>query len=453
MPLRLRSQPGQGADDLSTNLRTRAWQGIFATALWVILTVGVWPISLPLWLAIWYPLPVLLLAADALGPSPVFVRLGLRPTWRPFLLVEVLILTLAVLAGISAVVSPTPRSDQPLTLACAARDLLHGHDPYATFEPQCLNALDYRGVSLTPLRSGPFAHSITGPSSSTLAAVAKREESRGTHAGFPAFGYPPEAILTLLPVAYDSWTAVALWVALLCALLLLAIYLPRPRAPTSVIVWQLAALALVWFPFGWNPELVGYLLIGVSFSLIHLRRISSVALGLAVLTTPMGWVAAPIHLALSWGDPHHWRRYAAFLATLLVGALPWWIWDHALPVQLWRFITLPEFPTGAAVGMLVSSQSTLKPLLLVAFLLAIAACAYVAVKLPQWGWAMAALVWGAFLVSWRAPLYYYDAAFWLSPAVLAGWIRVQRLSSTPLADAGPDAYGAADLRAWTHGPD
>ena len=67
MPLRLRSQPGQGADDPSTNVGARAWQGIFATALWVILTVGVWPIALPLWLAIWYPLPVLLLAADALA--------------------------------------------------------------------------------------------------------------------------------------------------------------------------------------------------------------------------------------------------------------------------------------------------------------------------------------------------------------------------------------------------
>jgi hypothetical protein len=139
--------------------------------------------------------------------------------------------------------------------------------------------------------------------------------------------------------------------------------------------------------------------------------------------------------------------------TLVVGALPWWIWDHDLPLQLWRFITLPEFPTGAAVGILVSAQPALKPVLLLAFLLAIAACTYVAVKLPQWGWAMAALVWGAFLVSWRAPLYYYDAAFWLSPAVLMGWTRFQRLPSTPLAGAGPGAYGAADLQAWTHGPD
>ena len=451
MVLRLRAQPGQGASDLSTNLRTRAWQGIFATALWVILTVGVWPIALPLWLAIWYPLPVLLLAADALGPSPIFVRLGLRPTWRPFLLVEALIVTLAVLAGISAVTNPIPRSDQPLTLTCAARDLLRGHDPYATFEPQCLKALDYRGVSLTPLRSGPFARSVAGPSSSALAAVAKREEARGTHAGFPAFGYPPEAILTLLPVAYDGWTAVALWVALVCALILLLIYLPRPRAPTSVIVWQLAALALVWFPFGWNPELVGYLLVGVAFSLIHLRRTSSVALGVAVLTTPMAWVAAPIHLAIAWRDPLHWRRYGTLFLTLVVGTVPWWIWDHALPFQLWRFITLPEFPTGAAAGILITSHPGIKPLLTLTFLLAIAACAFVAVKLPQWGWSMAALVWGAFLFSWRAPLYYYDAAFWLSPAVLAGWLRSQRFPFAPITDPGPSGGGAAHLQGWTHG--
>lgn len=142
-----------------------------------------------------------------------------------------------------------------------------------------------------------------------------------------------------------------------------------------------------------------------------------------------------------------------FLLTLAVGALPWWVWDRDLPLQLWRFITLPEFPTGAALGILFPGQSTLKPMLLLAFLLAIATCTYVAVKLPQWGWAMAALVWGAFLVSWRAPLYYYDAAFWLSPAVLMGWTRFQRLPSTPLAGAGPGGYGAADLQAWTHGPD
>ena len=422
----------------AVDVRARAWQGMLATALWVVLTLGVWPFSLPIWLAIWYPLPILLLAADALGPTPLFVRLRLRPTWRPLVIVQAVILAMAVLAGLSAIASPGPRSDQPLTLTCAARDILRARDPYATYEPQCLKQLGYSGVSVTPLHAGPFANDPRGPSNTVLAAVLKTEEADNTHAGFPAFGYPPEAILTLVPVAFDGWRAIAIWIVALSALLLAAIYLPRPRVPPVVVVWQLAALAMIWLVFGWNPELIGYLLLAASFALIHLRRLGSLLLGLAVLTTPMAWIVAPIHVAITWHEDRRWQRAGWLLGTLVVGFVPWWMWDHHLPVELWRFISLPTFPTGAALGLLVFSHSDLRPLLTLSLLLVVMACAWTALKYPSWRWGMAALVWAAFLVSWRAPLYYYDAAFWLSPAVLAGWYRYSNAHPQSPASIAPE---------------
>jgi hypothetical protein len=194
---------------------------------------------------------------------------------------------------------------------------------------------------------------------------------------------------------------------------------------------------MIWLVFGWNPELIGYLLLAASFALIHLRRLGSILLGLAVLTTPMAWIVAPIHVAMTWNEDRRWDRARWLLGTLVVGFVPWWIWDHRLPVELWHFVTLPEFPIGAALGLVLSGHSRLKPLLTFSLLVVVMACAGTALKYPRWRWGMPTLVWAAFLVSWRAPLYYYDAAFWLSPAVVAGWLRHRDQHSTSPASIPP----------------
>ncbi len=405
-------------------LRQRAWQGIFSVALWVVLSLVVSFAPLPQWAAMWFPIPVLLIAGDAVGPSPLFVRHNLGVTRGTYAIAEVAVILAALYFGVGALLNSAPRSDQPLTLACAARDLVRGIDPYSTFEPQCLQELHYTGVAVTPLMTGPFAKDRSYPSNAQLIRAVRQDQAEGRGAGFPAFGYPPEATLLLVPVAFASWTWISLWVAAISCTLALAMWLPRPRVPRALIAWQLVALAMVWIPFRWNPEIIAYLLLGCSFALINQRRVSPIAMAAAVLTNPLSWLAGPVYIAITAREPGFRPRMKWLSISLVVGLLPWYLWDHNLPAELWRFVTLREFPLGASVGTLLPLSSGAKPILTAAFgILALSAAATAWLR-PQLRWAMAVAVWGAFLVSWRAPLYYYVPILWLTPALLAGMARL-----------------------------
>lgn len=406
------------------NVKWRGWQLFMCLPVWLATKFVLVAVHAPIWLLVWFPLPAIALAVDALGPHPLFLRGTRKPLLPVLLALQAIFLALSVILAVAAVQSPKPRSDEPITLKCASQDVLRGVDPYSTFEPQCEASLGLNGRYATPLTNGPFASDHRYPQERQIRAAMQADERTGSHSGFPAYGYPPEAALLLLPVAFVGWSATSAWVALVTAMLLAVTWGGRTRAPSVLVVTQVSGFALMWGSFGWNPELIAYAALGLSFARIDRRRGSAAAMALAVLTNPLAWLAAPVYLSLTSKLPA-WRDRMAFLAlSLAVGTIPWLVWDPRLPTELWHFISAPEFPLGAAVGALFSVPSPMHWVLTGTFGLTIAGCTYIAWRAPSWGLAMAVAVLAAFLVSWRGLLFYYDAIFWLSPTILAGAFRL-----------------------------
>ena len=375
--------------------------------------------SPPVWLAIWFPLPAAFFAANALLPQPI-----VRPRGRPWLgrlgrtVIAAVVIVGSATVGVGALTQSPTTWDQPLTLTCAARDVLQGRIPYLTYEPQCEKSLHFDGTAATPIAQGAFAHYHRYPPATAVSAQMRIDEMAGQHSGFPAFGYPPLAALLLLPVAYSTWTVINLWVCTLTLVALGLAYLPRPRPPLLLIAWQFAGLGALWYAFGWNPEELAYLALVVAFARFGRAKVSAVALGVAVLTNPISWVIAPVYLAIATYHGEFTTRVRWLAGTIAITLIPWSFWDPALPQQLWTFITLPEFPLGATVASLATLPTALHPLLFIAFLLSIAVCAGAAVRWPPFGWALIPIVILSLLVSWHAPAYYYLAILWLPPAVV-----------------------------------
>ncbi len=377
--------------------------------------------SPPNWLAIWFPVPAALIGAAALLPTPFLAWAG-RPWVRPALqnAAAAVIVAAATAIGVSTIGQMPTTWDQPLTLTCAARDLLHGRIPYLTYEPQCEASLNFHGTASTPIATGPFRHDAHYPSATAVATQMRTDQRSGTHSGFPAFGYPPLAALPVLPVAYASWAEIDLWVCFLTILALGIMFFRQPDLAPLLIAWQCAGLASLWYAFGWNPEEIAYLLLAIAFARLPWPRISAVALALALLSNPISWVVAPVYLAIASHQPNFKARLRWLAGVLMATLLPWLLWDPALPRQLWTFISLPEFPLGATIATLFPVHTRWHPVFLLLFILVIVACAVTARRWPGIGWAMVPIVFLSFLVSWHAPVYYYLAVLWLTPAAALG---------------------------------
>lgn len=432
----------------SDHLEARCWQGVFSVALWFLFFVVItspttnvsatsgWTLFLtslthtrfPLWVSILTPIPFVLFAADTLRPKPLLAHFHIEGgRFRVPLALALCLISVAV--GVAALSNIRPSTDQPVAITCAAQNILQGTDPYTTYEPQCYRQVNHPPTGTTPLQSGAFASLSHYPSDAATTRVLLHDEATDQHGGFPAYGYPPEAALTVLPVAFSGWRLISLWVALCCSLLLLLIW--RRRLPNQLLflAWQLLGLSLLVSAFGWNPEYVAYLVLALSFARIDQVQVSAATLAIAVCANPLCWLAAPIYLAAT----HHeyaWRqRLNWFVGSCALGIIPWMIWDHHLLSQLLRFVTMPEFPLGAAIGQFSHLPNYGHAIYTLAFLLVIALATATAWFSSTWRWAMVPLVYLAFIVSWRGPLYYYLPAFWLTPAVLAGIYQLRQARS------------------------
>lgn len=404
----------------------RCLQGLVAILLWVGWSQLGSLVHAPVFVPFAILVTAVLLSADAVSDRPLCSVLPAAGHSRIVIgAVSGSLLALFCAAGVGAILSPVPITDQPVTLLCAAQDVRAGVIPYNTYEPQCYRQVRYPYLHVTPLESGPFAGYSHYPSRQAQLAVLKRDQKTGSHAGYPPFGYPPDAAVILVPVAFTSWTVVSLWVAGLCAGLLLLTWSPRVPERWLMVGWQLAGLSLPIFAFGWNPELVSYLLLGLAFAVSYRPRYSAVTLAAAVCTNPLTWVAAPVYLAVMSRYPRFVVRVLWGLLAGLVGVVPWLVWDHDLLAQLWRFLVMPAFPIGAALGIFAHLPSESHPLYFVGFAVVIVVASVCAWRYERWRWSLAVAVYLAFLVSWRGPVFYYFTAFWLAPAVLAGKCRHQ----------------------------
>jgi hypothetical protein len=431
---------------MAPTLEARAWQGLAATALWLVISLGAAHIALPGWAAPLVLLPSLAISLDTLGPRPLFVRWHLHVPKRPSSVLATTVLGIGLAVAFLTLSAPAPTTDQPYIITCAARDLWHGVDPYNTFEPQCLARLRPRTDAVTPLEQGPFAELHHYPSSTQLALAITRDQRYNSHAGFAAYGLPPEAAILIFPVAFAGWFAISLWVVALTGLLLAAIWArARPWSP-PVLAWQVAGLALLWASFRWNPEDIAYLLLALSFARIDRPRVSAVAMAAAICSNPLSWITVPVYLVILARRSDFRARVFWLSGAVLIGVLPWLIWDHALLGELWRFITLPLFPFGASLAALVPPPNGLHWLFTLGLVVGIVACAFVAWRWPRWRWSMAVVVYGSFVLSWQAPLFYVMPILWLSPAVALGACRLERketVRDSEPADRGVNVLSSA----------
>lgn len=420
-------------------MEARFLQGLLSILLWLIWTVVAGVVRAP---AVGYFAVIalaVLLSADAVSERPVCRHLSIGTQARSVAMAGSTVLV--VLFGVAAVVkilSPIPIIDPPVTLLCAAQNVRDGVVPYTTYEPQCYRQVGYRLTNLTPLETGPFARDTHYPSARAQLAVLRHDERLGLTSGFPAFGYPPDSALILVPVAFAGWSIVSVWVAIVCAGLLVMMWRPPVPSRGLLIGWQLGGLLLPLLAFGWDPELVSYLLLATSFALSNWPRRSAVALAGAVCTNPLAWLAAPVYLVIASSYPLFWRRVVWLMSGLAVGIVPWIIWDHELLQQIWRFLVMPEFPIGVALGIFARLPSLSHPLYLVGLVAVIGVASFCALRWQRWRWSCAVAVYVAFLVSWRGPVFYYFAAFWLAPAVLAGWCRYRATAADNVVEAVGD---------------
>ena len=314
-----------------------------------------------------------------------------------------------------------------MTIACAARSLLHGSDPYLLYEPQCAAELNYRGSALTPLQSGPFAHLHQRPTAREIRAAELHDQRTGSHAGFPPFGYPPDAILLLLPVAFSNWSAIWLWVACVWIALMLAIWSGSgPPGRAVLVAWQVAAFALLSVGMQWNPEYISYLLLALAFARIDSRRISAIAMAAAIGTNQLSWIVLPAYLVVIAREPRLRSRMNWLIGSVAVGFGPWWAWDHRLPIQMVSFLRLPYLPVGTSLGYLARMPLHSTTGYLFGLVAAVAVLTTIAWRYPRWRWAVAGVIWVSFTLSDRGLEYYFMPMFWLSPAVIVGAWRLDR---------------------------
>ena len=376
-------------------------------------------------------MPSAVLVANAMGPRPWLSRLNWTPSRRTYWVVVAALVAPSATALAVAAQATQPTVDQVMTITCAARSLRHGSAPYLLYEPQCAAELNYRGSALTPLESGPFAALHQRPTAREIRAAEVHDQLSGSHAGFPPFGYPPDAILLLLPVAFSNWSAIWLWVACVWIALMLAIWSGSgPPGRALLVAWQIAAFAVLSLVLQWDPEYISYLLLAVAFARIENWRVSAVAMAAAIGTNQLSWIVLPVYLAIIARERGHRSRVSWLVASIAVAFGPWWAWDHNLPNQLLSFLRLPYFPGGTSLGYLAHLPLHSTTGYLFGLAAGVAGLTAVAWRCPRSRWAVAGVIWVSFVLSDRGIAYYFMPMFWLSPAVILGAWRLHQTHGT-----------------------
>jgi hypothetical protein len=356
--------------------------------------------------------------------------LGARAQWACF----VAALCLMAWTIAPALLHSSVQDDQAPSIRCAAQALWHGADPWLEGEPECMASLAFSAPDLTPLRVGPFAeHGY--PTRAAITTVEHRDISTGSSEGFPRYGYPPLAALWMLPVAYAGWQLTTWYIlAVLVVLLALVWWRPTPNRMLLAIP-QMLGLAMFVAAFNGDSEVLAYASLIVAFAWLDRPRASAIWMGVALLSNPLAWIVVPGWLTLILRTPN-WRvRLGWLVGSTMAGLAPWLVWDHSLLVQLWHFVTLPEFPLGIALGALTHYPYPPSWPFFALFAAAVAGLAGLAWWQPKWRWACAAAVWGAFALSWRGNAFYFLPLFWLSPAILIGWWHVEHVVAAPVSVA------------------
>lgn len=409
---------------ISDNFAARACQGAFGFLIcWGLIIANIM-IAMPMWVAIFTPIPGILILIDSLGPKPHLFRHISRRSKLPAVLAAIFVAMGALILLHPALGLP-PVTDQPATITCAAQAMWHGQDPYKEYEPQCFRQLRVPPSIATPVQTGAFTHDSHLPSKAAIRQTMISDQLKGTTGGFPAYGYPPLAAIAIFPVAEGGWLAIDVWIISICLLLMAAMWWMPISMRILLVVWQSVVILSLVNYIGWNPEYVAYLLLAAALALLPYQRSSSILMAAAVLCNPWTWPAIPAYVGTIWRLPNWRSRTLWFLGFGLLMFGGYMVWDHNLPIELWRFVTMSSFPLGADIGQLLPYNHTMRLILLGVYTATLLSSGAIAYFCPRWRLAAFVMAYAAFFLTWRGLVYYYIAAFIVGPALLAGAWRIQ----------------------------
>ena len=343
------------------------------------------------------------------------------------------VLALAALPVISQVpssIAPHAPVYQDVTpsVVCAARDVLHGSDPYLTPELRCLRSLKVSVVLATPLQAGPFSHLGTYPNLKQERAVARTAKKHGyATAAFPLYGYPPLSFLWMLPVAMGSRGSWAIWTLLWAAAwLALAGRLAGRWWPAVMLIFllQWGAGGLLGDAAQGNAEFFAVALLALSALALSSPRSSAVVLGLAVATSQIAWLVVPGYLVLSRYSHDGWKRLVWLGGTVLLATVPWMIAYPAGASAILKLIMQPTYPQGVGIVALSSAVPLLPMLPKPAYFAATGAVELLLLSLgartERWAILAVVLAPAALWFSWRSELSFLGLLPLLAGTVAVG---------------------------------
>ncbi|HLJ67645.1 MAG TPA: hypothetical protein VKX16_09845 [Chloroflexota bacterium] len=253
----------------------------------------------------------------------------------------------------------------------AARQVVHGHDPYLkTNIVYALAQIDAPATTTTPLMDGQFRGARAYPSPDAIERVFLNDLQREPRQIPPEFeskyNYPAGSFLFILPFVWAGMRDMRLLYVV--AVLVLGAYLWRrsSRALRPLVpLLLLANVPLIVMTAGGQPDPLYGLFLALAFAEWPGRRSSPIFMGLAVSIKQLAWFFAPFYLLLvvrNLGWREALRRLAVMSAIFAVTNLPFVVQGPAqYAASISAPMSDPMFPLG--VGVIALFVGNLVPML------------------------------------------------------------------------------------------
>jgi hypothetical protein len=267
----------------------------------------------------------------------------------------------------TAMVSGTPYGNDGAVMDLyAAKQTLHHRDPYVkTSIVTALAAMDAPATTTTPLMSGQFRGIRAYPSEGAIAQVFYNDLRYKPRAIPPEFeskyNYPTGSFLFILPFVWAGLHDMRF--LYIIAIIAMAAYLWRRMPPSLrplVPLLILSNVPLVVLSRGGQPDpLYGFFLM-IGLAEWRSKRLSPVAMGVAVATKQLAWFFLPFYAVLLWrrlGPGAALRRMGVIVAIFLATNVPFFIASpQAYLSSVLGPLTDPMFPLGiGAIALFVAN--------------------------------------------------------------------------------------------------
>lgn len=248
----------------------------------------------------------------------------------------------------------------------AAQQVLHGHDPYLrTNIVLALASINAPAITTTPLQDGQFRDARAYPSESAVEQAflnVLKYRPRTVPPEFESkYNYPAGAFLAVLPFAWAGLYDMRVLYILALVLMAAYVWFHTSRALRPIIpILFLANVPMVLNAIGGQPDPIYALFLMIGLAEWPRRRVSPLAMGLAVATKQLAWFFAPFYLILvvrklGWREGA--RRAGLMALVFLAVNLPFILQSPSGYIDgLSAPMFDPMFPLGLGLVALFSSN-------------------------------------------------------------------------------------------------